>query len=374
MNETQTLAATTKTSGELAASSAASHTKALVEAKFVMAVQRPRNMLNVRDKILSACARPGFAASAWYAKPVGGGKVRGPSIRFAETAIQCMTNISVMPSIVYEDREKLVLDVQVIDLESNTSYGDQVTMAKTVERKDGRGREVIGKRDNTNGETVYIVLATEDEMANKVNSAKSKIIRNSGLRLIPQDIIEEAEWCVRDTIAKGGGDPEQDKKRMADEFSFIGIKPAELEKYLGHTLDSISPAELADLREVYATLKDGEAKWSDYVERGVKKTATPARHEPHDPFKQGAVETETVAPVAPVKEPAPLAMEDNPQLLDLLDKIELANTCDEINQCKDESNEILHEAHRNLAKASVVKKAKDLQLKWDTKTSQYLQA
>jgi hypothetical protein len=368
MNETTTLANTVKTSGEMAGAASASHAKALVEAKYVMAVQRPRNLLSVRDKILEACARPGFAASAWYAKPVGGGKVRGPSIRFAETAIQCMTNISVMPSIVYEDREKLVLDVQVIDLESNTSYGDQVTMTKTVERKDGKGREIIGERTNTNGEKVFIVMATEDEMANKTNSAKSKIIRNSGLRLIPQDIIEEAEWCVRETIAKGGGDPAQERKRMADDFSFIGIKPAELEKYLGHTLDSISPAELADLREVFATLKDGEAKWSDYVEKGVKRAGTTTSVKAQ-PLEQVAIVEAESAPVAAV-DTTP-AMEDNPQLLDLLDSIELSNTCEELNTCKVKCAEIEHEAHRELAKKSVVKKAKDLQLVWDKSTHQY---
>lgn len=269
----QPLGLTVKTSGEIASAASASHAKALIEAKYIMALQRPRNLLAVRDSILAACSRPGFAAAAWYAKPVGNGKVRGPSIRFAETAIQCMTNITIMPSIVYEDREKLVLDVQVLDLENNVSFGDQVTLSKTVERKDKKGREVLSERKNTNGETVYVVLATEDEMANKTNSAKSKIIRNSGLRLVPQDLIEEAEWAVKDTLEKGGSDPLLAMKRMADAFSQIGIKPDELEKYLAHNLDSISPAEIKDLREVYATLKDGEAKWSDYVEGGQRKSS-----------------------------------------------------------------------------------------------------
>jgi len=367
-NETQTLANTTRTSGELAASSAAAHTKALVEAKFVMAVQRPRNMLAVRDKILEACARPGFAASAWYAKPVGGGKVRGPSIRFAETAIQCMTNISVMPSIVYEDREKLVLDVQVIDLESNTSYGDQVTMTKTVERKDGRGREIIGERTNTNGEKVFIVLATEDEMANKTNSAKSKIIRNSGLRLIPQDIIEEAEWSVRETLEKGGDDPAREKKRMADAFSFIGIKPVELEKYLGHGLDSISPGELQDLREVYATLKDGEAKWSDYVDKGVKRAGSTTSVKAQPLNQDAVVEVEST----PATSSAPsVPMEENHQLLDLLDKIELADSAEVLTACAGESNAITPDAHKKLAQGAIVKKAKDLNLTYNKTTAKY---
>lgn len=370
--ETSNLITTVKTSGELASSSATAHSKALVEAKYIMALQRPRNILAVRDKILEACARPGFAGSAWYSKPVGNSKVRGPSIRFAETAIQCMTNITVMPSIVYEDREKLVLDVQVIDLESNTSYGDQVTISKTVERKDKRGREVIGERTNTFGDVVYIVLATEDEMANKTNAAKSKIIRNSGLRLIPQDLIEEAEWAVRETLEKGGDDPAKEKKRMADAFSFIGIKPAELEKYLGHSVDSISPAELSDLREVYSTLKDGEAKWSDYVDKGERKAATPARAEPLNPFQQAPTTVEAETSPAPT-EKAP-DMEENPLLLDLLDGIAEANTAADLTSYAVQCAEFADEAHRTIAKKAVVKKAKELELVWNKATSQYLPA
>jgi len=111
---------------------------------------------------------------------------------------------------------------------------------------------------------------------------------------------------------------------------------------------------------------------------GFTRDVTPvaaARTEPHDPFKglPAPVEAAPEAIIEPEEEASP-PIDENPKLLDLLDKIELANTCAELNACKEECAEILHEAHRNLAKASVVKKAKDLQLKWDTKTSQYLQA
>lgn len=279
MNEQTTLALTVRTSGEIATAAGAAGAKALIEAQFTMAAHKPRNLLAARGRILDACKRPGFAATAWYAKPQGGKKIRGPSIRFAEMAIQAMGNITVIPMVTYEDRERLMMSIQVIDLETNTAYSDPVSLAKTVERKDKTGREVISERANTNGEKVFIVLATEDEMANKINSAKSKSIRNSGLRLIPQDFIEEAEMIVADTMAGGGGDPAEAVKKMADAFARIGVKPDELVKYIGHPLESLSPAELADLREVYQTLKDGEAKWSDYVEggqrRGPKEAAAP---------------------------------------------------------------------------------------------------
>jgi len=104
---------------------------------------------------------------------------------------------------------------------------------------------------------------------------------------------------------------------------------------------------------------------------GLARDVTPkaARSEPHDPFKEPPPEIDVVAESAP--EPIAPPMEDNPTLLDLLDSIELSNTCEELNTCKVKCAENEHEAHRELAKKSVVEKAKDLQLVWDKATLQY---
>lgn len=277
MQETQSnYGITTKTSGELAASASAAQSKALVEAKFVMAAHRPRSHMQVRAAILEACKRPKFAERAWYAKPVGKKKegnqwvqnfVRGPSIRFAEEAIRAMTNIAVIPTILHEDAEKRIIYIDVIDLESNTSYGDTVTVTKTIERKDATGRDVIGDRLNSYGDKVFIVLATEEEITVKMNAAKSKIIRNSGLRLVPQDLIEEAEEVVAQTLDGGGDDRILKLKKMVDAFGELGVKPADIEGWLGHSIDSCAPIEQKTLRGIYAAIKDGEAKWSDYVDK-----------------------------------------------------------------------------------------------------------
>lgn len=273
----QPLGISVKKSGELASSASAAQAKALVEAKFVMAMHRPRSLLQVRSAILDACKRPKFAERAWYAKPVGkkNGQqqyVYGPSIRFAEEAIRAMTNVSVMPTILHEDDEKRILHIDVIDLETNTSYGDTVTITKTIERKDNRGRDVVSERVNSYGDKVYIVVATEDEITVKMNAAKSKIIRNSGLRLVPQDLIEEADEQVQKTLNEGGEDPKAAAKKIADSFAEIGVKPADLQGFLGHSLESCSPPELKTLRGMYSAIRDGEAKWADYLERDVTPT------------------------------------------------------------------------------------------------------
>lgn len=267
---------------EVAASASAALAKATIEAKFVVAL-RPENRrkrLDVRAQILDICRNPRFAQGAWFKKKQGkkedaNGRwvdnyVEGFSIRFAEEAIQAWRNVDVSAVTAWEDELKRLVRITVTDLESNLSYTDEVLLAKTVERKKVKeGQEVLGKRETSEGGVVYIVRCTDDELQNKVNAAKSKSIRNSGLRLIPADIRHEAEEVLMDTRAKGAAaeDPNATMKRLVDAFSAIGVSPTELEVYMKHPLSQVTPAEIVDLRAVYTAIKDGEATWRDYQER-----------------------------------------------------------------------------------------------------------
>ena len=164
---------------ELAASASAAQARAEIECAYTMAIRRPRNIDDVRSKILSACKRPVFAASAEYAKPIGSGKVCGPSIRFAETALQCLGNVRTATSVVYEDDKIRKIRVSVVDLENNNAYGLETTIQKTVERKKPKpGQTVLAERTNSQGEKVYLVEASEDELTTKQGAVASKMIRN----------------------------------------------------------------------------------------------------------------------------------------------------------------------------------------------------
>lgn len=245
---------------------AAESVKARIQSAYVMAFQRPRSEEQSRARILEACKRPEFAVKAEYSKPVGNTKIIGPSIRLAELAVRCWGNINVETQVVYEDREMRRVKVTILDLETNATFGKEIQIRKTVERRDGKGREIVGERTNTYGDKVFVVLATDDELHNKEAAMISKVIRNEGLRLIPQDIVDEAILTARKTLNdRDAKDPQAAKKAVMDAFSSIGIKPRELEKYLGHSLDVVSPAEIQDLRGVYAAINGGEATWADYV-------------------------------------------------------------------------------------------------------------
>jgi hypothetical protein len=261
MNETQNqgLGISVAKSGEMAVAAMAAKAKAMVEAKYVIALQRPRKIMEARDAILKACRQEKFAEGARYRKPVGKKKdpqtgewkqsfVDGFSIRFAETAIQSMRNISVDKTVIYEDDDKRTVHIDVTDLEANITYGDDITVNKTVERRSlKKGQEAVSERTNSNGEKVFIVAATEDEIANKIAAQASKIIRNNGLRLVPQDILADAEEAVYQTLEKGGSDASAEVKKVCDAFSTLNVNPGELEKYLGHPLSTVSKKELSEL-------------------------------------------------------------------------------------------------------------------------------
>jgi hypothetical protein len=263
------------TTGETHTGALVAAAQASINARYIMALQRPRNWDDVRVRLLKECERPGFAEVARYNKPIGKG-VKGPSIRFAEACFRYAGNLDAPITTTFEDRFKRILHVSVIDFETNASYAADITIEKTVERRDKADRVPVAERKNSRGETVYIVEATEDELLNKVNALVSKAVRTLILRLIPGDIVDEAQRaCIATLNNRAAKDPGAEKKRVCDAFAEIGVFPADLAVFLGHSLDAVQPAELVELREIYATVRDGESTWQAILEarRGPKEAS-----------------------------------------------------------------------------------------------------
>lgn len=254
---------------ETATAAMTAQAKASVEARFVLALQRPRDIDNVRTLLLKECRRPGFAQVARYSKPVGGQRIEGPSIRFAEAALRLMGNVLPETSVIYDDNNKRITRVSVTDLETNLTYSSDVTVEKTVERKQLKAGQVpLGSRRNSYGDMVYLLPATEDDIANKVNASVSKALRGHALRILPGDILEEAmQKCIETLQSEAAADPDREKKKIIDAFSSLRVLPSHLAEYLGHAIDMSSPAELVELRALYQAIKDGETTWVAAVEQ-----------------------------------------------------------------------------------------------------------
>ncbi len=248
---------------------AAESAKARIQSAFIMAFKNPRSVEEARARILESCRRTEFAKTVEYSKPMGGKKIHGKSIRFAEEATRAWKNILTSTYVVHEDETLRRITIVVTDLEANINHSQEIVVMKTVERRrPGEDREILGQRINSEGEKVYIVRATDEEVQSKENNQISKILRNEILRMIPADIQEEALAEARKTLAEADRkDPAAAKKAVLDSFQTIGIWPKDIEAYLKHKVDNLSPKELEDLREVYAAIKSGEATWRDYMEQ-----------------------------------------------------------------------------------------------------------
>src|SRR5208337_3723267 len=84
---------------ETASTAVAAQAQAEIQARFIMAMQRPRDDDNVRVRMLRECARPAFAKRAYYSLPRGDkpgrltgipNRIEGLSVRFAEAAVRLM--------------------------------------------------------------------------------------------------------------------------------------------------------------------------------------------------------------------------------------------------------------------------------------------
>ena len=256
---------------ETAARAVAAREQAAVQARYVMAMQRPRNLKDFRAHILDECERPEFAAVARYAKPIGGTKIYGPSIRFVEAALRAFRNVAPEVMTVFESQEMRVVRVTITDLEANITYSNEIQVDKTVERrgyegKPPKGRDVISVRKNTNGDDTYLVWATEDEVNIKQAALVSKAIRTMGLRLLPGDVVEE---CMTRVVQvqndQDARDPGAFLKAMMDGFRAFGVMPSDLEMWAGKNLERLTPDEKQELKAIFSGIKTGETTWEEVM-------------------------------------------------------------------------------------------------------------
>jgi hypothetical protein len=265
-------------SAEIRPAGSAAQAEAAIKAMFAMAAMLPpRSENEARRRLLDACARPAFAAKSRYAVPRAGKTITGWSIRFAEAAIRAWGKIDVLATVVSEDGDKRVLNIRVIDLERVVSFGVDAVVHKTVERRTvPEGVVPLGERLNSTGEIVYLLPAREDDLVMKTAAIVSKALRTCGLRHIPQDILDECADAVRQA-ADGGDDREAQIRKVVDAFAGLGVRVADLARYLGQPVESVTPTQINDLRGLWTALEEGTTTWAAIMqERDGGSKAQPA--------------------------------------------------------------------------------------------------
>jgi hypothetical protein len=304
----------------------AAQAEALVKARYWIAIQKPRDLDAVRAKMLKECERTSFAKGAIYHKPIGKG-VEGPSIRFAEAAMQALGNLLVDVPTVYDDDEKRIMRVSVLDLETNTGHSKDVCIMKRVERLHlAEGQVALRSRTNSRGQITYLVAATDEEILNTENALVSKALRTVGLRLVPGWLIDECLAAVRKTRADADAkDPDAAKRKLFDSFGGLGIGVEQLKKYLGHDGAALQPKEREELLGIYNAIKDGETTWREVMDaREPAPTQENGSTQPTAPVKGAAAVKErlkgryqkTPPAASPAAAPAPVPPPTRPAEVD----------------------------------------------------------
>lgn len=296
---------------ETAMGALAAQQKALIEARFIMALRRQRNWMDVRARINQYCQDPEFAAAALYVKPMGPTPngwsemskreqilhapeswPQGFSVRFIEAALFEAGNFDVDSIVIWEDETKRMVRTHVTDLERNSSFARVDTISKTVERRYlKKGQEPIGQRLNANNQVVYILEATPDEVKTMENAAVSKSIRTEGERLLPPQLKREWRALIDKTVSDlDAKDPEQARKLLFDSYASLGVMPSDLEKWLGHGVENLQPAELKALRKIYVAIANAEITWAEVM--GTRQESEKPAEKPPEKLRDRILKSE----------------------------------------------------------------------------------
>lgn len=184
------------------------------------------------------------ARSAEYAKPVGGGTVKGPSVRLAELAAMCWGNLEVEVSEPVIGDKSVFVKATAWDLQRNY-------------RQDGTASTSILKKDGTRYQASMI------ETACAATAGKAK--RNAIMAVIPRAYITDLLQIAKE-VASGAEKPlGQRRQDSLDYFArTYRVAAEQVFALLGvDGIESITGDHLDELRAVVTGLKDGDVKLED---------------------------------------------------------------------------------------------------------------
>lgn len=302
-----------------------------VQAMYTVANTNRRIPELVRQAIIKECRTPSFAEKAVYTLPFGDKEVRGPSVRFTEAYVRAARNFLVRDRIVDITPTHTIIEVCVIDLESMNVEQAQAAVTPTVERKYPGDREILSQRVNSEGQPTFLVRATDAEMLGKTRSAVSKLKRNLIKTFITFDLLAECGKIVAETNENEAAQhPEEARRKLVDAFGELGVPADQLVEAIGQPIESLSPKQIAEWREIYTAINEGHATWAD-VRAATMQQPTATDDAPATPSResllarvrsvQNGTPKPTQAPPANESKPDPVeAGEERARVIDALNE------------------------------------------------------
>jgi hypothetical protein len=258
-----------------------------VQVAMLAAKRFPRDEKAALDRVLNACCRESLAAVAIYQFSRGGSDIQGPSIRLAEAIAQHWGNIESGWRELDRFKDGDGTGVSVIeafawDLQTNYRVPRVFNVRHWRDTKKG-GYPLSDERD------VYELCANQ----------AARRVRACLLAVIPGDIVEEAQRQCDTTLAAKADTSVEAQKKILSAFEPYKVTRAQIEARIQRRLDSITPAQVVQLRKVLASLKDGMSKAEDWFEPAEKSAAAAVTDAgPIDPFEKSATAPQAEKPAA----------------------------------------------------------------------------
>ena len=220
-----------------------------VQGAIVLAKKFPRNQIEAMDKIMVACQRPGLADQALYSYSRGGTEITGPSIRLAEAIAHNWGNLQFGIRELEQRNGESTIEAFAWDMETN------VRQVKTFQVKHERYTKK-GSYKLEDPRDIYEMTANQG----------ARRLRACILGIIPGDVIESAQNQCESTLkAKADTSPDALKK-LVEAFEKYKVTKEQIEKRIQRRLDTITAAQLIQLRKIFNSLKDGMSSPADWFE------------------------------------------------------------------------------------------------------------
>jgi hypothetical protein len=259
-----------QTSGELVTAEAADRAAKEIEGMMIVAKKYPRDESRCFQMVMKSCQRFTFAEEAAYAYPRGDTQVTGPAVYLARELARIWGNISHGCKIINDTEHHRTIRCFAHDFETNTRVESDAEFSKMIYRRN-KGW----------------IKPDERDLRELTNRHAAIAVRNCILHVLPNDLVTDALDACQMTIESGiKEDPEKHTKTVLKSFLSLKITADDLKKYLGCEVGKASPAQIASLRLIYSSIRDGNSKWSDYVQEEAQPGTTTAQPKSAEELKQ----------------------------------------------------------------------------------------
>jgi hypothetical protein len=254
-----------------------------MQTKFLMAQRFPRDEVASMDRIINAFGRPTLAEIAQYEYAKGGSSVSGLSIHSMQAIAQQWGNMEfgwseVSRGVGADGVPFSEVRAFAWDLQSRTCRPLQFIVRHWRDTKSG-GYKLKDERE------VYELCA---------NMAQRRV-RACLMAVIPKDVQDAAEQQAALTLKSKADTSPEAMAKMLEAFAPFGVTKDHIEKRIQRRLDAIAPAQVVQLKRIYASLRDEmstAAEWFDLGDAQPTAGATASL----EAVRQAAVAKKAAAP------------------------------------------------------------------------------